>query len=268
MYFDILTLFPEMFSGPFSESIIKRACEQNLLDINLIDIRDYTYDKHNTADDAPYGGGAGMVMKVEPIYRAWKETIKKRGDSSVILLSPQGEQLNQEIVKDLSSEKGHILICGHYEGIDERIRKNIVTREISIGDYVLTGGEIAAMVLVDAVARMIPGVLGDEKSKIEDSFYKGLLDYPHYTRPREFKNMKVPDVLLSGNHAKIENWRRKQSLKRTLIRRPDLLQNHKLNSAENKILAEIKNEITRENKHSDNFKNNDKSSQETGELNG
>lgn len=213
-----------MFTGPFDESIIKRAREKGIIEINLINIRDYTTDKHNTADDTPYGGGAGMVMKVEPIYRAWQDLHKKRGEVPVIMLSPQGRPLDQELVKDLSQEQGLILLCGHYEGIDERVKDLIVTDEISIGDYVLTGGELAAMVVVDAVARMIPGVLGDQESMIEDSFYNGLLDYPDYTRPREFMGLEVPEVLLSGNHGAIERWRRKEALKRTYLRRPDLLQ--------------------------------------------
>ncbi len=244
MFFDIMTLFPDMFSGPFTESILARANENGLLEINVIDIRDYTYDKHNVADDYPYGGGAGMVMKLEPIYRAWEDLLKQRGeDAPVILLSPQGKTLNQDMVKRLSNEKGLTLICGHYEGVDERVRQNIVTEEISIGDYVLTGGEIAAAVLVDAVARMIPGVLGDEQSKIEDSFYNGLLDYPHYTRPREFCGMEVPDVLLSGDHARIARWRRKKALCRTLLRRPDLLEKKELSSEDKKLLEEIKAEL-------------------------
>ncbi|MDI3546648.1 MAG: tRNA (guanine37-N1)-methyltransferase [Halanaerobiales bacterium] len=244
MYFDILTLFPGIFSSPFSESILARAREKGLLEINLINIRDYTHDKHNVADDYPYGGGAGMVMKIEPIYRAWEDIRQQRGeDSPVILLSPQGRRLDQTLVKDLSKERGLTLICGHYEGVDERVRQSIVTDEISIGDYVLTGGEIAAIVLVDAVARMIPGVLGDEQSRIEDSFYNGLLDYPHYTRPREFKGMEVPEILLSGHHGEIARWRRKQALKRTLLRRPDLLAEKELNPEDQELLKEIKAEL-------------------------
>ncbi len=243
MFFDILTLFPEMFTGPFDESIIKRAREKGIIEINLINIRDYIIDKHNTADDTPYGGGAGMVMKVEPIYRAWQDLHKKRGEVPVIMLSPQGRPLDQELVKDLSQEQGLILLCGHYEGIDERVKDLIVTDEISIGDYVLTGGELAAMVVVDAVARMIPGVLGDQESMIEDSFYNGLLDYPDYTRPREFMGLEVPEVLLSGNHGAIERWRRKEALKRTYLRRPDLLQKKILSKEELNLLEEIKQEI-------------------------
>ncbi|MFW6306319.1 MAG: tRNA (guanosine(37)-N1)-methyltransferase TrmD [Bacillota bacterium] len=243
MFFDILTLFPEMFKGPFDESIISRAREKGLLEINLINIRDYSTDKHNTVDDSPYGGGAGMVMKIEPIYRAWQDLQKKRGDVPVIMLTPQGRKLNQDIVKNLSKKDGLVLLCGHYEGIDERVRQEIVTDEISIGDYVLTGGEVASIVLVDAVSRMLPGVLGDEQSKVEDSFYNGLLDYPQYTRPAEYRGLKVPEVLLSGNHALIDRWRRKKALKRTFSRRPDLLEGRDLTNEEIILLEEIKKEL-------------------------
>ncbi len=247
MYFDILTLFPNMFSGPFSDSIIARAQKKELIEINLIDFREYAYDKHNTADDYPYGGGAGMVLKVEPIYRAYKEIVEKRGDSPpTILLSPQGKTLNQNLVKKYSQQEGVILICGHYEGIDDRIRDMIVTEEISIGDYVLTGGELPAMVFVEAVSRMLPGVLGDEDSPQQDSFYNGMLDFPQYTRPREYKGQKVPDILLSGHHQKVDKWRKKMALKRTLLRRPDLLMKKELSSSEKKLLAEIKQEIVRQ----------------------
>lgn len=247
MYFDILTLFPEMFKGPFSESIIARAQNKGLLEINLIDFREYAYDKHNTADDYPYGGGAGMVLKVEPIYRAYRDLIEKRDEKPpVILLSPQGKTLDQNIVKEYSKKDGVILICGHYEGVDDRLRDMIVTEEISIGDYVLTGGELPAMVFVETVARMIPGVLGDENSSKQDSFYNGLLDFPQYTRPREYKGKKVPDILLSGHHKKVGNWRKKMALKRTLKRRPDLLAKKDLNDCEQKLLAEIKQEIVRQ----------------------
>ena len=248
MFFDILTLFPAMFSGPFNYSILAKAREKGLIEINLINIRDFTGDKHHITDDTPYGGGAGMVMKASPIYRAWEEICRKRGEeTTVILLSPQGRQLNQEVVKGLSYQKGLILICGHYEGVDERVRNLIVTEEISIGDYVLTGGEAAAVVLVDAVSRMIPGVLGDQQSSIEDSFYHGLLDYPHYTKPRVFQNREVPAILLSGHHAQIGRWRRKEALKRTLLRRPDLLKTKKLSAEEQVLLQEVKQELAGEN---------------------
>jgi len=248
MNFDILTLFPEMFEGPFSTSILSRAREKKLININITNIRDYTEDKHNTTDEPPYGGGAGMVLKVNPIYKAWNNiNAKNKEKVHTVLLSPQGKTLNQEKVKELSSYNNLTLICGHYEGVDERVRKSIVDEEVSIGDYVLTGGELPAMVLVDAVSRMVDGVLGDEDSSKKDSFYEGLLEHPHYTRPREFENMKVPEVLLSGHHARIKRWRLKKALKRTLIRRPDLLEKKKLSKREKKLLKEVKQEIKGEN---------------------
>ncbi|MCK4496189.1 MAG: tRNA (guanosine(37)-N1)-methyltransferase TrmD, partial [Candidatus Aminicenantes bacterium] len=220
MRVDIITLFPSMFKNPFNESMIKRAKEKGILKIKLHDLRQFTHDKHRTVDDAPYGGGAGMVMKPRPLFEA-VEKIKEEIDSSsrVILLSPQGRPLNQEKVKELAKERVLIFICGHYEGVDERVREHLVDEEISLGDYVLTGGELAAMVVVDAVARMLPGVLGSEDSAREDSFYKGLLDYPQYTRPSDFRGWKVPSVLLSGNHQKVKEWRRKKMLEATLRKR-------------------------------------------------
>jgi len=248
MNFDILTLFPEMFEGPFSTSILSRAREKNLININTINIRNYAEDKHNTTDEPPYGGGAGMVLKVNPIYKAWHDVNENKSESThTVLLSPQGQSLNQDKVKELSSYKNLTLICGHYEGVDERVRKSIVDEEISIGDYVLTGGELPAMVLVDAVSRMVNGVLGDNDSSKKDSFYEGLLEHPHYTRPREFAEMKVPEVLLSGHHAKIKRWRLKKSLKRTLNRRPDLLEKKDLTKKQKKILKEVKREMKGEN---------------------
>jgi len=245
MFFDILTLFPGMFTGPFSESIIARAREEGLIDINIFDIRNYTRSKHSVTDDAPYGGGAGMVMKIEPIYRAIQDIKEKRKGENfpVVLLTPQGEKFNQKKAKKYNKYDGLVLICGRYEGFDERIRANLATEELSIGDFVLTGGEIPAMVIVNAVARMIPSVLGDESSKISDSFYQGLLSYPQYTRPREYKGMEVPDILLSGHHQKINKWRQKQSLKRTLIRRPDLIDKKDLNKKQQELLSEIKDEL-------------------------
>lgn len=241
MRVDIITLFPSMFKNPFNESMIKRAKEKGILKIKLHDLRQFTHDKHRTVDDAPYGGGAGMVMKPRPLFEA-VEKIKEEIDSSsrVILLSPQGRPLNQEKVKELAKEKVLIFICGHYEGVDERVREHLVDEEISLGDYVLTGGELAAMVVVDAVARMLPGVLGSEDSAREDSFYKGLLDYPQYTRPSDFRGWKVPSVLLSGNHQKVKEWRRKKMLEATLRKRPDLLETLKLNQEDEKLLEEIK----------------------------
>ena len=248
MNFDILTLFPEMFEGPLSTSILSRARENNLININTIDIRNYSEDKHNTTDEPPYGGGAGMVLKVNPIYKAWHDIKSNKTEiQHTILLSPQGKTLDQDKVKELSSYKNLTLICGHYEGVDERVRKSIVDEEISIGDYVLTGGELPAMVIVDSVSRMVDGVLGDGNSKKNDSFYEGLLEHPHYTRPREFADMKVPEVLLSGHHAKIKHWRLKKALKRTLIRRPDLLEKKDLTKKEKKLLEEVKREMKGEN---------------------
>ncbi len=244
MRFDILTLFPEMFNGPFSDSMIKKARENGIIDINLIDIRDYTTDKHNTADDYPYGGGAGMVLKVEPIYYALADITEDFSQSTTnILLTPRGQKLDQSMVKDLSEKDRLVLICGHYEGIDERIRNNFVDQEVSIGDYVLTGGEIPAMVLVDAVARLLPGVLGHDQSKKNDSFYNGILDYPHYTRPQEFKGMEVPEILLSGNHQLVDRWRKKEALKRTYLMRPDLIENTELTQDQKELLREIKQDI-------------------------
>jgi len=241
MRIDIITLFPSMFKGPFEESIIKRAQQKGIVEIHLHNLRDFTTDRHRTVDDAPFGGGAGMVMKVEPVYRALnhiKKELKKEG--KVILLSPQGRKLTQELVAELKEENSLILICGRYEGVDERVREHLIDKEISIGDYVLSGGELPAMVLVDALVRLLPGAVGNERSVREDSFYRGLLDYPQYTRPAEFMGWKVPEVLRSGDHQKIEEWRRIQMLKRTLQRRADLLEKAKLTLEERKYLEEIK----------------------------
>ncbi|MBI5699669.1 tRNA (guanosine(37)-N1)-methyltransferase TrmD [Candidatus Saganbacteria bacterium] len=238
MRVDILTLFPEMFSGPLSESLLKKAQERNLLKITLKDIRDFTTDKHQTADDSPYGGGPGMVLKVEPIFKAVKNcnpgTLTK-----IILMCPTGEKLTQEKAKELAQAEHLIVICGHYEGVDERVRKNLVTDEISIGDYVLTGGELPAMVLVDCLARLIPGVVKEGESVARDSFYNGLLDYPSYTKPEEFEGEKVPEVLRSGHHEEIEKWRRKETLKLTFFRRPELLAGAQLTDEDKKMLEEI-----------------------------
>ncbi len=244
MFFDILTLFPEMFAGPFSESILKIAREKDLIDIKTVNIRDFADDKHHTTDEPPYGGGAGMVMKAEPIFKAWQDTQNIRGiKSKTILMSPQGEELTQNLVKDLSKEEGLTIICGRYEGVDERVRDTIVDQEISIGDYVLTGGELPAMVLVDSISRLLSGVLGAEDSSKKDSFYNGLLEHPHYTRPQKYNDLKVPDVLLSGNHQLIERWRKKESLRRTLLRRKDLLEDKKLSDQEKELLKEIRLEL-------------------------
>jgi len=241
MRVDIVTLFPSMFRGPFDESIIKRAKEKGILEIKLHNLRKFTHDKHKTVDDLPYGGGAGMVMKPEPLFEAIEEIKKEVGSSSrVILLSPQGQPFTQEKAKELAQKKALLFICGHYEGVDERIREYLIDEELSLGDYVLTGGELAAMVVVDAVVRLLPEVLGCEESVREDSFYRTLLDYPQYTRPAEFRGWKVPTILLSGNHQKIREWRKRKRLENTLRKRPDLLKLAKLSREEKKILEEIK----------------------------
>src|SRR6266566_7288063 len=237
MHFDIFTLFPDMFQGPFSESMLKRAQERGLLSIVLHNIRESTSDKHHIVDDYPYGGGAGMVMKPEPIFTA-VEAIYHGGP--IILLSPQGRLFNQQLARTLAQEARVTLICGHYEGVDERVREHLVTDEISIGDFVLTGGELAAMIVVDATSRLLPGVLGGEWSTLEESHSGGTLEYPHYTRPPEFRGWRVPDVLLSGNHAEIARWRRKEAIRRTRIRRPDLYEKLDLSSkADVKLLKEL-----------------------------
>ncbi|WP_022820023.1 tRNA (guanosine(37)-N1)-methyltransferase TrmD [Fusobacterium russii] len=237
MKINILTLFPKMFEGFINESIIARAIKSNLVEINIIDIRNFCFDKHKQADDMPFGGGAGMVMKIEPIFRAL-ETV----GGKVIYTSPQGRKLNQELVKDLLLNEELTIIAGHYEGIDERVIENKVDMEISIGDFVLTGGELAAMVISDAVIRLIPDVIKKDSYE-NDSFFNSLLDYPHYTRPAEYKGLKVPEVLLSGNHKKIEEWRLKESLKRTYLRRKDLLEKREFTKLEKKLLKEIELEL-------------------------
>ena len=222
--FDILSVFPGMFASPLAESLIGKARDKGRVDIRLHDIRDYATDRHRMTDDAPYGGGGGMVMKVEPIDRALEAILPDRSEGLVILMTPQGEPFSQRRAEELASHPRLVLLCGHYEGVDERVREHLVDRELSIGDYVLTGGELAAMVVVDAVSRLIPGVLGNDASAAEDSFSTGILEYPHYTRPATYRGWPVPEVLLSGNHAEIEAWRRTEALKRTLARRPDLLE--------------------------------------------
>lgn len=221
MHIDVFTLFPSMFAGPLTESILKRAQEMGMLSVALHDIRRYTTDRHHTADDTPYGGGGGMVMKPEPVVTAVEAAVPP--GVPVILLSPQGRVFTQDIAQELAQHERLALVCGHYEGVDERVRQLVVTDEISIGDYVLTGGELAAMVIVDAVARLLPGVLGDPDAPDKDSHAAGLLEHPHYTRPPEFRGLKVPEVLLSGHEARIAQWRRRESLRRTWQRRPDLL---------------------------------------------
>ena len=240
MIIDILSLFPEMFAGPFDNSIIKRAQEKKIIDINTYNIRSFSRNKHHTVDDTPYGGGVGMVMHAEPVFEAVEMLKNSEGSKArVILMCPQGMPFNQSWAKTLSEEERLIFICGHYEGIDERVREHLITDEISLGDFVLTGGEIPVMAVIDAVVRLIPGVLGDMSSAEEDSFYNGLLEYPHYTRPRDYRGYEVPEELLSGHHENIRKWRLRQSLLRTLAKRPDLLQEKSLTEEEKKLLKEI-----------------------------
>lgn len=243
IHFDILTLFPGMFAGVFEESIIKKARERGLVSIAIHNIRDYATGKHKVTDDYPYGGGGGMVMKPEPIFRAVESILGleegQRPQVPVILLSPRGRLFTQEVAWELSRHHRIVLICGHYEGVDERVRLYLANDEISIGDYVLTGGEIPAMVIVDAVSRLIPGVLGDPAAAFEDSYSQGLLEYPHYTRPADFRGYKVPEVLLSGNHAAIARWRRQQALLITWQRRPDLLKKARLTEEDKEFLRKL-----------------------------
>ena len=236
MRIDILTLFPPMFKGPFTESILKRAQEKKILKINIHNVRDFTKDKHHTVDDRPFGGGTGMIMKPEPLFEA-VDFIKSQVSPplrKIILMCPQGKTYTQTKAKELSKEKHLIFICGHYEGVDERVRECLATEEISIGDYILTGGELACMVVIDALARLVPGVLAKEPA---DSFSDYLLDYPQYTRPSKYKEMKIPTILLSGNHQEISRWRRRETLRRTFLKRPDLLKKSPLSKEDRKILA-------------------------------
>jgi tRNA (guanine37-N1)-methyltransferase len=242
MRIDIFTLFPAMFEGPFTESILKRAQETGAVEIALHDIRDYTTDRHRTADDTPYGGGGGMIMKAEPIVAAIEAILPPERNFPIILMSPQGRVFTQTIAQDLASHQRIAMICGHYEGIDERARQLVINDEISIGDYVLTGGEPAAMVITDAVARLQTGVLGDPDAPAKDSHATGLLEHPHYTRPPEFRGLPVPDVLLSGHAAMIEKWRRQESLRRTWQRRPDLLLTADLSEADKNFLVKLAEE--------------------------
>ena len=239
MRFDVLTLFPELFSSFLKETILGRAVKAGLVDIRLVNIRSFARGRHLVTDDRPFGGGEGMVMKPGPILRALESIDRTKDRSLVLLLTPQGRTFDQPLAWELSRMEQIILICGRYEGVDERIRTSSVDLELSIGDYVLSGGEMAAMVVMDAVSRLVPGVLGGERSAQEDSFEEGLLEYPQYTRPRVFKNKEVPAVLLSGDHEKIRVWRRTESLKRTLERRPDLLGKAKLTEEDKRILAKL-----------------------------
>lgn len=227
MHIHVVTAFPNMFTGPLSESIIKRAIERGLATISLHDLRKYTQDKHQSIDDYPYGGGPGMILKPEPVFLCIEELKTKYGLQAppVILMTPSGKMYCQDLAIDLARQETMILLCGHYKGIDERIREHLVTHEISIGDYILTGGELPAMVIIDSVVRLIPGTISDPDSAETDSFHSGLLDHPHYTRPEEFRGWSVPKVLLSGNHDEIKRWRQQKALERTLARRPDLIEN-------------------------------------------
>ena len=242
MQIDILTLFPQMFQSLFGVGILKRAIDHKLVEVNIYNIRDYTHDKHHTVDDYPYGGGSGMVLKPEPIFEAIESIKPKQGadELPIILLTPQGRLFSQQIAHELSKYRRVILICGHYEGVDERVREHLVTDEVSIGDYVLSGGELAAMVVVDAVVRLLPGVLGSAASPLDDSHTTGLLEYPQYTRPAVYRGWSVPEVLLSGNHAQIAKWCREQAILRTLERRPELLDKANLCPEERQLVDRLK----------------------------
>ena len=239
MKFDVLTLFPDMFSAYLREGILGRAIQRGLVDVELLNIRDFATGPHRTVDDRPYGGGDGMVMKAGPIFRALRSVTRMEGHGPVVLFSPQGKTFTQAMAWEMVEWEQLIFVCGRYEGVDERIRSTCVDMELSIGDYVLNGGELAAMVVIEAVSRLIPDVLGGERSNLEDSFENGLLEYPHYTRPRVFQDLEVPPVLLSGDHEKIRLWRKTQSLKRTRARRPDLLQKAELSPEDNAILEKL-----------------------------
>ena len=247
MQFDIFTLFPEMFSGPFDASIIRRARETGRVTVALHNIRDYATDRHRVTDDTPYGGGGGMVMKPEPIWNAVEAILGfdpagRSGAPPIILLTPQGRLFTQAVARELAAHERLLLLCGRYEGIDERVRQYLASDEISIGDYVLSGGEIPAMVVVDALVRLLPGVLGDPGATLDDSHASGLLEYPHYTRPPVYRGYPVPEVLLSGHHAEVDRWRRREALRRTRARRPDLLARADLSQTDREFLAQLEEE--------------------------
>ncbi len=253
MQFDVFTLLPEIFPPYLESSILNRARQKGLIDVRVHNIRDYTHDKHHTTDDTPYGGGGGMVMKPEPVFKAVESVLGLASPLSqpepvsnipIILLTPQGRVFTQRVAEELSRHEHIALICGRYEGVDERIREHLVTDEISIGDYVLTGGELPALMIIDAVSRLIPGVLGDPTGAEDDSHSMGLLEYPHYTKPPEFRGVKVPDVLVSGNHAKIDKWRREQALTRTNNKRPDMLEKAELSKNDLKFLEHLKHNLS------------------------
>ncbi len=256
MQFEVFTLLPEVFPPYLETSILKRAIQRGLISVRIHKIRDYTHDKHHTTDDTPYGGGGGMVMKPEPIFEAVESVLgtpalpsppTPESNTPIILLTPQGRVFNQRIAAELSRHPRLALLCGRYEGVDERVREHLVTDEISIGDYVLTGGELPALILIDAVSRLLPGVLGDPSGAEDDSHAMGLLEYPHYTKPAEFRGWKVPEILLSGDHAKIAKWRREQALARTFYKRPDMLENAELNEKDKQFIADLKSKVEGQN---------------------
>ena len=242
MRFDLVTIFPRLCEGPLGEGIVRRAIDRGLVDVRVHDLRDYTTDRHRSVDDVSYGGGPGMVFKPEPLFRA-VDAIRGDGEvDAVILMSPQGRRFTQREAERISGLRRVVVLCGRYEGVDDRVRSALATEELSVGDYVLSGGELPALVIVDAVVRLLPGAVGDEASVEVDSFSRGLLDHPHFTRPAEFRGLRVPDVLLSGNHADIRRWRKRESLARTLAWRPDLLPSAELDDEEREILRALKNE--------------------------
>lgn len=242
MKIDVLSLFPDMVQNGLSQSIIGKAIDRDLIDLEVTDFRDFSVNKHNSVDDAPYGGGAGMLLRPQPIFEAMDQVnAKNPSHKRVILLDPAGVTFNQKVAEEFAQEDHLVFICGHYEGYDERIR-TLVTDEVSLGDFVVTGGELGAMVMIDAISRLVPGVLGNEQSAVTDSFSTGLLEHPQYTRPPEYRGLKVPEVLMNGNHKLINQWRDKMSLKRTYERRPDLLENFDLTADQQKWLREIKQE--------------------------
>jgi len=240
MRFDVFTLLPDIFSPYLQASILQKASERHLLEFHIHNIRDFSHDRHHTTDDTPYGGGGGMVMKPEPVFEAVESILGSPPTCPIILMTPQGRVFNQKIALELAAQPQIAILCGRYEGVDERIRSHLVTDEISIGDYVLTGGELPALILIDAISRLLPGVLGDPDGAMDDSHASGLLEYPHYTRPPEFRGVEVPEILLSGDHAKIAKWRREQSLTRTLKKRPDLLENAPLSSTDQNFIEALK----------------------------
>ena len=242
MIFDVLTIFPGIFNSPLAESLLKKASDRGLIQVRVRNLRDFADDRHRTTDDYPYGGGAGMVMKPEPVIRAVEALKAEDREAKSVLLTPQGERFHQKMAQAMSGHNHYILICGRYEGLDERVRLAAVDLEISIGDYILMGGEIPALVFIEAVSRHLPGFLGCGQSVEEDSFSRGLLEHPQYTRPPVFQGMEVPEILLSGNHAEIERWRRRESLRRTLLRRPDLLERAALSEEERTFLDELKSQ--------------------------